>query len=153
MRISPAPEDPSSWRAAARRLIARLRPGRGAGIGATEAAAFDAAARQAYQAALKLDREMPPAPAPRDARPAEAPTRVPDLPSAPVTTETASLLNPPPERLVVSLGESPEQTPAVPHPRQPGETPPDPLLRTPSSVAPVADDFFDSLVRRVESDR
>lgn len=40
------------------------------------------------------------------------------------------------------------------HHRQPaGDTAPDFLLRTPSGVLPVADDFFDGLIRRVEGDR
>lgn len=34
-----------------------------------------------------------------------------------------------------------------------GETAPDFLLRTPSGVSPIADDFFDGLIRRVEGDR
>lgn len=37
--------------------------------------------------------------------------------------------------------------------RRAGSSTPDDLLRTPTSVAPVADDFFDGLIRRVEGDR
>jgi hypothetical protein len=37
--------------------------------------------------------------------------------------------------------------------RQADSSAPDYLLRTPTSVAPVADDFFDGLIRRVEGDR
>jgi hypothetical protein len=44
-------------------------------------------------------------------------------------------------------------SPAPPRRRQPGETAPDFLLRTPTNVAPVADDFFDGIIRRVEGDR
>jgi hypothetical protein len=50
-------------------------------------------------------------------------------------------------------GQAPEPASAAPQRRQPGDTAPGSLLRTPSSVAPVADEFFDSLIRRVESDR
>ena len=154
--LPPAPEEPAAWRAAARRLLGRLRPGRGPGIGATEAAEFDAAARQAYQAALKLDRGMPLAPAQPEARSAEAPRPVPD--SAIAAGESAWATQPGPpnslsERLAVAGGESPEQVSAAPQQRQPGETAPGSLLRTPSNVTLVADEFFDSLIRRVESDR
>jgi hypothetical protein len=37
--------------------------------------------------------------------------------------------------------------------REPGDTAPDFLLRPPASVTPVADDFFNGLIRRVERDR
>ena len=56
---------------------------------------------------------------------------------------------------------TPEPTPASANPepparrlsRQAGETAPDFLLRAPTGVAPIVDDFFDGLVRRVEGDR
>ena len=50
-------------------------------------------------------------------------------------------------------GERAEEPPGPPRRRKPGETAPDFLLRTPTSVTPVADDFFDGLIRRVEGDR
>jgi hypothetical protein len=37
--------------------------------------------------------------------------------------------------------------------RRQADSPAPDYLRTPSSVAPVADDFFDGLIRRVEGDR
>jgi hypothetical protein len=56
-------------------------------------------------------------------------------------------------------GSEPARAPADSEPqarrpnRQAGETAPDFLLRTPTSVAPIVDDFFDGLIRRVEGDR
>ncbi len=48
----------------------------------------------------------------------------------------------------------PEEGPAAhPQSRQPGNTAPDFLLETPTSATLASDDFFDGLVRRVESDR
>ena len=150
----PAPDEPSGLRAAGRRLLARLVPRFGEGIGAAEAAEFDAAARQAYQAALKLDMGSR-APASPPSRPADSPGPVPE----PLATAEAEALiwatrpSLPEVRLLDSPGQSPEPASAAPHRRQPGETAPGFLLRTPSNVTPVADEFFDSLTRRVESDR
>jgi hypothetical protein len=153
-RAVPAPDSPSGLRSAGRRLLARLVPRFGEGIGATEAAEFDAAARQAYQAALKLDMGSR-APAAPLSRPTDAPGPVPEPlataeAEAPVWATRPSL---PKVRLVDLPGRAPEPEGAAPHRRQPGDTAPGSLLRTPSNVTPVADEFFDSLIRRVESDR
>ena len=95
-------------------------------------------ARLAAEPAAVLAPAAPPA--------AEAPPAAPALPEPP-----------PPAR-------EPEAPPAAPAPpeappaarrrrRTAGETAPDHLLQAPPSVSPAADDFFDGLVRRVESDR
>jgi hypothetical protein len=191
--------------AAARRLLARLVPGRSARTGVRQAVEFDAAARKAYESALRLETGVPLAPAPPAARSAGAPTSAPptapvatpaavpapaagpfSLPTTPAATATtapasepttpdaASATAPEPEaaarasawttppRLPAEQSatpggerpaQSPEESPAPPHRRQPGETAPDFLLRTPPNVAPVADDFFDGIIRRVEGDR
>ena len=38
-------------------------------------------------------------------------------------------------------------------PRAPGDTAPDFMLRAPASVIPMADDFFDGLIRQVDGER
>jgi Beta-lactamase superfamily domain len=171
--------------AAARGRLARLVPGRSARTGARQAAEFDAAARKAYQSALKLEIGAPLAPALPAARSAGAPTTEPPtaLASEPTAPDAASAtgLEPaaapataaepaaaartsawatpprlPAEQSAAVGGEPPAAPPApstLPRRRQPGETAPDFLLRTPTNVAPVADDFFDGLIRRVEGDR
>jgi hypothetical protein len=151
---APAPDEPSGLRSAGRRLLGRLVPRFGEGIGATEAAEFDAAARQAYQAALKLDLGSR-APASPPSQPPDGPDPVPEPletaeAEAPIWATRPSLLD---VRLADLPGQAPEPASAAPQRRQPGGTAPGSLLRTPSSVAPVADEFFDSLIRRVESDR
>ncbi len=42
---------------------------------------------------------------------------------------------------------------ALPLRRSPGDTAPDFLLRAPTSVTPMADDFFDGLIRQVDGER
>jgi hypothetical protein len=153
-RAGPEPNEPTGLRATGRRHLARLVPRFGEGIGAAEAAEFDAAARHAYQAALSLDMSSL-APASPLSRPADPPGPVPES-TATAEAEAptwATLPGPPPERLVDSPGQAQEPASAAPYRRQPGETAPGSLLRTPSNVTLVADEFFDSLIRRVESDR
>jgi len=159
---APGHEEPRRPLAAARGGLARLIPGRGARTAASQAAEFDAAARKAYQLALKLETAAPLAPAPPTARSAGAPTSAPAPPAAPVATPAvvparASAWATPPiqpaEQSAAPVGEAPEESPAPPRRRQPGDTAPGFLLRTPTSVTRVADDFFDDLIRRVEGDR
>jgi hypothetical protein len=156
--IPPAPREPTGWRAAAQRLLARLRPDRGTGIGAADAAEFDAAARQAFQAALKLDAQSkrdaptPLVPASPPSHVAEAAGPAPE-PAAALDELVLSTPNQSLEHLAAASGESAEQAVDAPRRGQPGDTAPDLLLRTPSSVTSVADDFFDSLIRHVKSDR
>jgi hypothetical protein len=127
-------------------------------MGADEAAEFDAAARQAYQAALKLETGSPLAPASPPSRPADAPEPVPEpLATAAVDAPTwAALTGPqsqPSDRPASPVLARPDLAGAA-QSRQLGDTAaPHSLLRTPSTVTPVADEFFDSLIRRVESDR
>jgi hypothetical protein len=70
---APEHEEPRRPLAAVREVLARLVPGRGARTAATQAAEFDAAARNAYQSALKLETAAPLGPAPPAARSAGAP--------------------------------------------------------------------------------
>ncbi len=190
-----APE-PKRIPAAARRLLARLVPGHAG----RRAADFDAAAREAYHAALKLETGAPLAAAPPAGRSASAPASAPptaaiatsaavDAPAArpfspPTTSATAPATAPASEPTTpdaapsAALGpgavahastwvpppgipghssapgrQPSEAFPARPRRRKPGETAPDFLLQAPTGVAPVADDFFDSLIRQVEGDR
>ena len=122
-------------------------------MGVVEAAEFDAAARQAFHAALKLDRGTPSAPVPLETRPSETPEPVPGPVNGTGLSAWATPSIPPPERLATLAGQSPEDAIAAPHWRQPGETAPDSLMQTSSNVTLVADDFFDGLIRRVEGDR
>ena len=163
---APEHEEPRRPLAAARGVLARLVPGRGARTAASQAAEFDAAARNAYQSALKLETAAPLAPAQPAARSAGAPTSAP--PTAPVTTP-APVATPasiparvsawatppiqPAEQSAAPVGGAPEESPAPSRRRQPGDTAPDFPLRTPTSVTRVADDFFDGIIRRVEGDR
>lgn len=158
----PEPEPPGRSLAAARGLLARLVPGRGARTGARQAAESDAVARNAYQSALKLATGAPLAPAPPTARSVGAPTSATPTAPAPVATPAAvparvSAWATPPiqpaEQSAAPVGEAPEESPAPPRRRQPGKTAPDFLLRAPTSVTRVADDFFDGLIRRDEGDR
>ena len=147
----PDPKEPAGWRVAGRRLLARFVPDRGAGIAAAEADEFDAAARQAYEAAQKLRSGSPLAVAPPADSPAVA--TEPALTGAARVSAWAS-----PSRLLTEEPAAPgtrssEPATAAAHRRQAGETAPDSTLRTPSSVAVVADDFFDTLIRRAEGDR
>ena len=162
--------------AAARGVLARLVPGRGARTAASQAAEFDAAARNAYQSALKLETAAPLAPAQPAAHSAGAPTSAPPAAPAPVAIPTsappaapapvatpaavparASAWATPPiqpaEQSAAPVGGAPEESPAPSRRRQPGDTAPDFPLRTPTSVTRVADDFFDGIIRRVEGDR
>jgi hypothetical protein len=150
--IAPTLKEPKGWRAAARRLLARLRIGRRA----TEAAEFDAAERRAYEAAVKLWGSLAPATA-STPRPADPPGPVPDpaaATDAPTWAALPSPQNPPDDRPTGPAGTPSEPTVAAPYRRQPGDTTaPGSLLRTPSNVTLVADEFFDSLIRRAEGDR
>ena len=152
-RAVPAPNKPSGLRSAGRRLLARLFPRFGEGPGAAEAADFDVAARQAYQAALKLDIGSR-APVSPSIRQTDEPEPVPVFTATakPESPFRATLPSLPEVRVVDVAAWDPEPLSAAPHRRLPGEPAPGSLLRTPSNVTPVADAFFDSLVRRVESD-
>jgi len=150
--MSPDPREPTGWRAAARRLLALLRPGRGA----TEAAEFDAAERRAYEAAVKLWSGSLAPPTASSPRPADPPGPVPESTvamDAPTWAAPPSPQNPPDDRPTGPAGAPSAPVSATPYARQPGETAPGSLLRAPSNVTLVADEFFDSLIRRVESDR
>ena len=73
--------------------------------------------------------------------------------AAPSTSAWAAPPRPSAEQSAAPVGATPRESPASPRRRQPGETAPDFLLRTPTSVTPVADDFFNGLIRRIEGDR
>jgi hypothetical protein len=77
----------------------------------------------------------------------------PETAAAPRASAWASPPRLPAEQSAAQGGEPPKESPAPPLRRQPGDTAPDFLLRTPASATLVADDFFDGLIRRIESDR
>jgi len=150
-------------------LPARLGPGRFARTWARQADKFDAVAGESLQSELKLEAaaratepvSLPPTPATTPTSAPASEPRTPDTASAtapaPATAGCASAWATPPrlaaEQSVVPGGVPPEESLPPPRRRQPGDTAPDFLLRTPTSVTPVADDFFDDLIRRVEGDR
>ena len=151
----PSPKEPTGWRATGRRLLARLVPRFGEGIGTAEAAEFDAAAREAYQAALKLDTGSPRAPASPPSSPTDLPGPGPEPAAATDAPTWAAVPSPdlPSDRPNGPARAAADPVGAAPHRPQPGETAPSSLLRTPSNVTLVADEFFDSIIRHVESDR
>ncbi len=142
-----------------RRVTGRIDPG--------DADAYEEAARAAFRAGTLLD--APDFVAPGSSRPRGESAGPQEHPSGSVFRLTGALTEP----------GATDSTGAVPVPptdalesevawadrlaaedRLPGRrrrradsSAPDDLLRTPTSVAPVADDFFDGLIRRVEGDR
>jgi len=58
-----------------------------------------------------------------------------------------------PDTSAPSAGRPVPRVPSVPRGESGTESASDALLRTPTNVAPVADDFFDGIVQRVEGDR
>jgi hypothetical protein len=116
-------------------------------IGGGEAAAFDEAAREAFRAG-RIPDAPPPLPS---ATNADSPAARSDA-LRPINTVLAPMVRP-----SRPTPEATDQTDVAPSPtrprRQAGDTAPDLLLRPSAGVPAVADDFFDSLVRRVEGDR
>lgn len=124
-----------------------------------EAAAWEAIVRESFRAGATL--EAPTAP---EAGQTASSSTSPSAPARPVSSAFA-LRGPVAARGVASVSApttpaaEPAQEPAaevrpeLPHLQQAGETAPEFLLRTPTRVTPVADDFFDGLIRRVEGDR
>ena len=119
-----------------RRLVDRIR-----WIGGGQDDAFEAAAREAYRTGSDVDvatrggGRAPLAPASSAlSRPSVQPNRLPAdaIDGAQADTLDRSMMAP-------ASGSA--------------EAPDDILFRTRSNVAPVSDDFFDSLIRRVEGDR
>lgn len=85
-----------------------------------------------------------------------APEPAADAPESSAGVHTSTWTTPPGTRRARSAAprvEPPEEPPGPPRRRQPGETAPDFLLRPPTNVAPVADEFFDGLVERIEGHR
>jgi hypothetical protein len=122
------------------RTLTRIHPG--------EAAAFEEAAREAFRASSTLKARTPFVSVPT----AESPGSVSGAVRAVVTVSAPTA-----PALATAIEWAREPAAAEPPGRKPrrqaGDTAPDFLLRTPSSVTPVADDFFDGLIRQVESDR
>ena len=113
-----------------------------------EAAAYAEAVRAVFLAGMTDDIPGPPGPLPPADPPAPSPAAAHERSTASATTVPAVTATSAP-------APRPEATtrPAKRRRSQPGETAPEFLLRTPTSVAPVADDFFEDLARRVEADR
>jgi hypothetical protein len=127
------------------RRLAGLIPGVAAPIDPAEAAAFQEAARESFRTGTTLGARKRLATVPLTESPASLSGAV--RPTVSVSAPTAPAVAP---------AAGPEREPAViegPARRQAGDTAPGFLLRTPTSVTPVADDFFDGLVRSVEGDR
>jgi hypothetical protein len=138
------------------RLLGRLDP--------REAAAYEEAAREAFKAGTPTDvRTATPSIDAADVGPArDAPpvgSFAPDArPHGPTTTERpASLGSRPTAKPRVSdraTPKGPAIDDAAPAPEARGAVDAtNDLRRTPRSVTPVADDFFDGLIRRVEGER
>jgi hypothetical protein len=118
-----------------RRLVDRIR-----WIGGRQDDAFEAAAREAYRTGTDVDAatraaDRPPLASASSAlsRPSVQPNRLPAdaIDGAPVDSLDRSMM-------------APAQMSSA--------APSDMLFRTRSNVAPVSDDFFESLIRRVEGD-
>ena len=125
-------------------------PGR---FGQAEAVAYEEAARAAFRAGTPLDS---PDVIPRgSSEPVARPTGVLTEPGVADSTGAAS--TPPTDALEseVAWAERLAAEDRLPgrNRRRADSSAPDYLLRTPTSVTPVADDFFDGLIRRVEGDR
>ena len=117
-------------------------------VGGKDANAYDEAAKEAYLAGTVKDAPKPiglPV-ADHSAPSVPAPTgpRHPALAAAP-TVAVPRAVSPSPTAV-------PEANEAG-RPRLGGETAAEPMPRIPASVASIADDFFDGLIRRVEGDR
>lgn len=131
----------------------------GARVDPGEAAAWEAIVRESFRAGATLE-----APTALEAEPTASTSTSPSAPTRPVSSDFARR-GPVAARGVASV--SAPTTPAAEPAREPAadvrpellhlqqarETAPEFLLRTPTRVTPVADDFFDGLIRRVEGDR
>jgi hypothetical protein len=138
------------------RLLGRVDP--------REAAAYEEAAREAFKAGTPTDvRTSAPSvdagdfTGSRDARPPGTlaePARLQDA----ATTKRPDPLGSEPTEGTLGFADAKANEPAIEdrlpdlNSRAAGDAATD-LLRTPRSVTPVADDFFDSLIRRVEGKR
>lgn len=114
-------------RATALHRLARLIPGVASRIDRAEASEYEEATRKAFRAGTSL--------------------QSPKLLAPPHVVES------PASKLGAARPVAFVSAPPAPPAPQAGETAPDFLLRTPKSVIPIADDFFDGLIRRVEGDR
>ena len=138
-------------RATALHRLARLIPGVASRIDRAEATEYEEATRKAFRAGTSLQSPK-----------LFAPPRVVESPGLKLgAARPGAFISAPP------APPAPPATPAIEPARQPadvepparghggqaGETAPDFLLRTPKSVIPIADDFFDGLIRRIEGDR
>jgi hypothetical protein len=160
--------------AGVRRVTSRI-PGALTGTDAADAAAFEEAARKAYREGMTIETPRPDgsvpgtrSPVPGVARsrgiaaalgPAAPPRSLASVAARPADMEgaageAAEFGAAEPAAVEYPTSEpGAEVRPTVRRRRQPGDTAPDFLLRTPTSVDPIADDFFDGLIRRVEGDR
>jgi hypothetical protein len=122
--------------------------------------AFEEAARKAFLAGTVLEAPKPPPPAQSARKPAERPLETvggrPASPIAAIRTRPAAQPGLAEQTLEPhdTRGDDRPTDDAFPDrgARKADPSWPD-LLRTPSAVAPVADDFFDGLIRRTERDR
>jgi hypothetical protein len=130
--------------------LARLIPGVASRLD-REAAEYEEAMRQAFQAGTSPRSRKLPVPArifesSASTVGAARPVAFVPVPPAPPTSAATPAIEP--------AGQSEHaKAPSRRHGGQAGETAPDFLLRTPKSVIPIADDFFDGLIRRVEGKR
>jgi hypothetical protein len=122
--------------AAPRRLVDRIR-----WIGGRNDAAFEAAAREAYRAGTGHEVA---------ARSSEQGTS-PTIEWAPVGRPTELTARAPIDATDPARNVTASRTANLPEGSV--EEPGDALFRTRTSVTPVADDFFDGLIRRVEGER
>lgn len=126
-------------------------PGAPAPVDPAEVAAFQQAARELFHDNQRLAES--PRPASIDTPPSPAPDHhthdlVPNSP-APSEPHIQSIM-PLPESAVSSRESAVEERPRVRSSHLSAESAPDSLLKAPTNVAPVADDFFAGLIRRVE---
>lgn len=136
-----------------------LTPGAAPGVYPAEAAAWEAIVRESFRAGVRL--EAPTAPeAGRTAGSSTSPSAAgPPISSvfarrAPAAARRVASVSAPTAPAAEPAREpAADGQPELGHLQQAGDTAPEFLLRTPTRVTPVADDFFDGLIRRVEGDR
>lgn len=119
-----------------------------------EAAEWEAIVREPFQPDARRDDAWSPGSAPAvepltPAAGATLPARNELSSAGPVAPTSAPIAGP----TALTRGPAASDHPERRHRQLAGETAPDFLLRTPSGVSPIADDFFDGLIRRVEGDR
>lgn len=132
-------------------------------IDGQEAAAWQEAAREAFRVGTTLEGHTPVAPSttgstastvPASTSVGSTPQWVPASTASAATSRVAQASTPRVSVAAPEIKPAPASAPAErPARRLVSDTAPEFMLQAPTSVIPVADAFFDDLIRRVEGDR